>query len=159
MFAYSTSARAGELRSRLTSLGESTSTPGATGEERRAVLMRRLIDAICGQESGELLDVADDNDDEHGAKRTGAAGTTRSAAAVTCATAASATAAAASAVVAVVAAATVAVVAVVAIVAIVAGVSNVSAIIDAAVFDDYANSTVNASLVRHSTPLSLPNIE
>lgn len=37
----------GEIRSRLTALGESTSTPGVTGEERRIALMRRLIDAVC----------------------------------------------------------------------------------------------------------------
>ena len=37
-----------EIRSRLTSLGEGTSTPGLTGEERRAELMRRLVGAICG---------------------------------------------------------------------------------------------------------------
>lgn len=37
----------GEIRSRLTALGESTATPGLTGEERRTALMRRLIDAVC----------------------------------------------------------------------------------------------------------------
>lgn len=37
----------GEIRSRLTALGESTATPGVTGEERRTALMRRLIDAVC----------------------------------------------------------------------------------------------------------------
>lgn len=31
-------------------LGENTNTPGITGEERRNVLMKRLIEAICGQE-------------------------------------------------------------------------------------------------------------
>lgn len=37
----------GEIRSRLSALGESTSTPGITGEERRTMLMRRLINAVC----------------------------------------------------------------------------------------------------------------
>lgn len=37
----------GEIRSRLTALGESTATPGLTGEERRSALMKRLINAIC----------------------------------------------------------------------------------------------------------------
>ena len=37
----------GEIRSRLTALGENTNTPGVVGEERRNVLMRRLISALC----------------------------------------------------------------------------------------------------------------
>lgn len=37
----------GEIRTRLSALGESTITPGVTGEERRTALMRRLIDAVC----------------------------------------------------------------------------------------------------------------
>jgi hypothetical protein len=37
----------GEIRSRLTALGESTNTPGLSGEERRNALMRRLINAVC----------------------------------------------------------------------------------------------------------------
>lgn len=40
----------GEIRSRLTELGENTNTPGLTGDERRFELMRRLINAICGAE-------------------------------------------------------------------------------------------------------------
>jgi len=42
----------GEIRSRLTALGESTATPGVTGEERRVALMRRLIDAVCINDEG-----------------------------------------------------------------------------------------------------------
>lgn len=38
----------GELRSRLTSLGISTATPGLSGEERWNTLMQRLVEAICG---------------------------------------------------------------------------------------------------------------
>jgi hypothetical protein len=45
----------GEIRSRLASLGENTNTPGITGEERRSVLMRRLIEAICGTEEDEKV--------------------------------------------------------------------------------------------------------
>lgn len=41
----------GEIRSRLSALGESTSTPGITGEERRNALMRRLINAVCMDEN------------------------------------------------------------------------------------------------------------
>lgn len=45
----------GEIRARLTALGESTNTPGATGEERRIVLMRKLIDAVCNDNSENIL--------------------------------------------------------------------------------------------------------
>lgn len=44
----------GELRSRLTDLGENTNTPGVNGEDRRIELMKRLVGAICG---------SDDNND------------------------------------------------------------------------------------------------
>jgi hypothetical protein len=37
----------GELRSRLTSLGISTATPGLSGQERWLALKQRLMDAIC----------------------------------------------------------------------------------------------------------------
>jgi hypothetical protein len=40
----------GELRSRLTDLGENTNTPGINGEERRIELMKRLVGAICGSD-------------------------------------------------------------------------------------------------------------
>ena len=43
-----------ELKLRLASLGENTNTPGLTGEHRRNELMKRLIEAICGD--NELLD-------------------------------------------------------------------------------------------------------
>ena len=46
-----------EIRSRLTSLGESTNTPGLTGEERRDELMRRLVGAICGTEDADTNDM------------------------------------------------------------------------------------------------------
>ncbi|KAJ1433845.1 hypothetical protein B484DRAFT_5315 [Ochromonadaceae sp. CCMP2298] len=46
----------GEIRARLTALGENTSTPGVTGQERRSVLMRRLIDSICGADDDDDLD-------------------------------------------------------------------------------------------------------
>lgn len=36
-----------EIRSRLTMLGESTNTPGLTGEDRRNELLKRLINSIC----------------------------------------------------------------------------------------------------------------
>lgn len=39
----------GELRSRLTSLGVSTNTPGITGEERWKALLKRYTQAISGQ--------------------------------------------------------------------------------------------------------------
>lgn len=45
----------GEIRARLTALGENTNTPGATGEERRIVLMRRLIDAVCNDNTENIL--------------------------------------------------------------------------------------------------------
>lgn len=41
----------GEIRARLTALGENTNTPGVTGEERRNALMRRLINAVCNENS------------------------------------------------------------------------------------------------------------
>lgn len=44
-----------ELRSRLTSLGIATSTPGLTGEERWNELMKRLMEAICGAEDDQDL--------------------------------------------------------------------------------------------------------
>ena len=45
----------GEIRSRLTALGENTNTPGVMGEERRNVLMQRLIAAVCvGDDDGAL---------------------------------------------------------------------------------------------------------
>jgi hypothetical protein len=44
----------GEIRSRLSALGENTNTPGVTGQERRSVLMQRLIEAICGAEEEDL---------------------------------------------------------------------------------------------------------
>ncbi len=37
----------GELRSRLSSLGISTNTPGLSGQERWTALKQRLVDAIC----------------------------------------------------------------------------------------------------------------
>ncbi|RYG94866.1 hypothetical protein EON65_56825 [archaeon] len=40
----------GELRTRLTSLGVSTTTPGLTGEARWNELMKRLVRAICGDD-------------------------------------------------------------------------------------------------------------
>jgi hypothetical protein len=43
-----------ELRSRLTSLGISTSTPGLSGEERWNALMKRLMEAICGSEESHI---------------------------------------------------------------------------------------------------------
>jgi len=39
-----------EIRSRLTALGENTQTPGLSGDERRAELMKRLVGAICGSD-------------------------------------------------------------------------------------------------------------
>ena len=48
----------GEIRSRLNALGESTSTPGITGEERRTVLMNRLINSICmDNDSGHINEI------------------------------------------------------------------------------------------------------
>lgn len=44
----------GELRSRLTALGESTDTPGLTGEERWNALMKRLVQAICGSHNASV---------------------------------------------------------------------------------------------------------
>eukprot|EP00981_Chlorochromonas_danica_P010206 scaffold3057_cov163-Ochromonas_danica.AAC.12 len=41
----------GELRSRLAALGESTSTPGLTGDDRWNALLKRLITAICGNDT------------------------------------------------------------------------------------------------------------
>lgn len=40
-----------EIRSRLSALGISTSTPGLTGEDRWNALMQRLVSAICGAAS------------------------------------------------------------------------------------------------------------
>lgn len=50
----------GELRSRLASLGENTSTPGLAGEERRSELMKRLVNAVCGDDvaSSEIIENA-----------------------------------------------------------------------------------------------------
>lgn len=45
----------GEIRARLTALGENTNTPGVTGEERRNALMRRLINAVCNDNSDSTL--------------------------------------------------------------------------------------------------------
>jgi len=42
-----------ELRGRLAALGENTSTPGISGEERRLELIKRLKKAICGTDSEE----------------------------------------------------------------------------------------------------------
>lgn len=42
-----------ELRGRLAALGENTSTPGISGEERRLELIKRLQKAICGTDSEE----------------------------------------------------------------------------------------------------------
>lgn len=39
-----------EIRARLVALGESTSTPGLVGEDRKNELLRRLIQSICGPE-------------------------------------------------------------------------------------------------------------
>mmetsp|Transcript_25444 Transcript_25444/g.37507 ORF Transcript_25444/g.37507 Transcript_25444/m.37507 type:complete len:1122 (+) Transcript_25444:90-3455(+) len=45
-----------ELRSRLAILGESTSTPGLSGEKRRAELMKRMVNAICrNEDSGDSM--------------------------------------------------------------------------------------------------------
>ena len=52
-----------EIRSRLNALGENTNTPGLTGEERRAELMKRLVTAICGQSND------DSEDEEEGENR------------------------------------------------------------------------------------------
>lgn len=49
-----------EIRSRLTALGENTSTPGMSGDDRRAELMKRLTVAICG--SGDDSDESGDED-------------------------------------------------------------------------------------------------
>ena len=50
-----------EIRERLASLGESTATPGLTGEGRRLELMQRLVRAICGSGNDETAnDVLDD---------------------------------------------------------------------------------------------------
>jgi hypothetical protein len=49
----------GELRSRLSSLGISTSTPGLNGQERFQALKQRLIDAICSN-SNENDEASDD---------------------------------------------------------------------------------------------------
>ena len=43
----------GEIRSRLTALGESTTTPNMTGDERRNELLKRLINSICGADKDE----------------------------------------------------------------------------------------------------------
>jgi hypothetical protein len=53
----------GELRTRLTSLGISTSTPGVNGEERWSILMQRLMDAICVKSAQE-----DDEEDNESPK-------------------------------------------------------------------------------------------
>jgi hypothetical protein len=53
----------GELRTRLTSLGISTSTPGVNGEERWSILMQRLMDAICIKSAEE-----DDEEDNESPK-------------------------------------------------------------------------------------------
>ena len=50
----------GEIRSRLTDLGESTSTPGLVGEERRIELMRRLTMSICGSDTDRSNAIIDD---------------------------------------------------------------------------------------------------
>jgi hypothetical protein len=42
-----------EIRSRLQMLGESTATPGLSGEDRRRTLMKRLMDSICGNDGGD----------------------------------------------------------------------------------------------------------
>ena len=42
-----------ELRSRLAALGENTTTPGLNGEERRVALIKRLTDAVCGDNDSE----------------------------------------------------------------------------------------------------------
>lgn len=52
----------GELRTRLTSLGISTSTPGVTGEERWSILMQRLMDAICVKTNDD--EEEEDSDDD-----------------------------------------------------------------------------------------------
>ena len=39
-----------EIRARLVALGESTSTPGLVGEERKNELLRRLTQSICGSD-------------------------------------------------------------------------------------------------------------
>ena len=44
-----------EIRSRLTTLGENTNTPGLSGEERREELKRRLVGAICAGPDGEEI--------------------------------------------------------------------------------------------------------
>ena len=50
----------GDIRSRLVDLGESTSTPGLHGEERRTELLRRLTTAICGSETDQTNAILDD---------------------------------------------------------------------------------------------------
>lgn len=42
-----------ELRSRLAALGENTTTPGLNGEERRIALIKRLTNAVCGENGSE----------------------------------------------------------------------------------------------------------
>jgi len=50
----------GDIRSRLADLGESTSTPGLVGEERRTELLRRLTTAICGSDTDQSNAILDD---------------------------------------------------------------------------------------------------
>ena len=51
----------GELRSRLTLLGVSTTTPGLSGQERWAALKQRLIDTLCIRE--DLEEKEEDNEE------------------------------------------------------------------------------------------------
>jgi hypothetical protein len=55
-----------ELRGRLAALGENTSTPGISGEERRLELIKRLKRAICGDDSEdeEEEDEGEEEEDE-----------------------------------------------------------------------------------------------
>lgn len=55
-----------ELRERLTALGESTATPGLSGEARRQALMRRVVQAVCGTGGSDGRD-DEDRDDALGA--------------------------------------------------------------------------------------------
>jgi hypothetical protein len=45
----------GEIRTRLTALGESTTTPDMTGDERRNELLRRLINCVCAEKEATVV--------------------------------------------------------------------------------------------------------
>lgn len=49
-----------EIRSRLMSLGENTSTPGLSGDDRKNELMQRLVRAICMNDSEKSDDILDE---------------------------------------------------------------------------------------------------